>query len=196
MFGINIDPSQFNLQQTLIALIAFIVLVGAMVLVHEAGHFLVAKACRVHVEAFSFGFGPRLFGFQYGDTDYRICALPLGGYVKMTGENPGEELQADDPGAFMAHPRWQRMLIALAGPTANFALAFLLMASYFFWINEVPKNEMKATTVEWVLPDSPAATAGIRAGDLIRRFDTVENPSWDDVAARAALSQNQTLPVT
>ena len=73
-----------------VSAVAFIVLVGVMVVVHEFGHFLVAKLCGVRVEAFSVGFGPRLFGIKYGDTDYKVCLLPLGGFVKMTGENPGE----------------------------------------------------------------------------------------------------------
>src|ERR1700689_3202764 len=127
------------MHEFLIAVVAFIVLVGVMVVVHEFGHFAVAKLCGVRVEAFSVGFGPRLFGIKYGETDYKICLLPLGGYVKMTGETPDqiavsdaptsgaqktewppvalhvaadgpqEAGLADDPGSFMTHPRWQRM---------------------------------------------------------------------------------------
>ena len=78
------------MHEFLVSAVAFIVLVGIMVVVHEFGHFAVAKLCRVRVEAFSFGFGPRLFGYKYGDTDYKVCALPLGGYVKMSGENFAE----------------------------------------------------------------------------------------------------------
>src|SRR5271165_3905087 len=100
----------------LVSAAAFIVLVGIMVIVHEFGHFAVAKLCGVRVEALSVGFGPRLFGIKHGDTDYKICLLPLGGFVKMTGENPGDEAPVDDPGAFSSHPRWQRMLIGVAGP--------------------------------------------------------------------------------
>jgi regulator of sigma E protease len=98
------------MHEFLVATVAFVVLVGIMVIVHEFGHFAVAKLCGVRVEAFSFGFGPRLFGFKYGETDYKICLLPLGGYVKMTGENFSEVSEAatgtanvappDDPGAF------------------------------------------------------------------------------------------------
>ena len=93
------------MHEFLVSAAAFIVLVGIMVVVHEFGHFAVAKLCGVRVEAFSFGFGPRLFGFKYGDTDYKVCLLPLGGFVKMTGENPGEEpSRSDDPAAFIAIP--------------------------------------------------------------------------------------------
>ena len=79
------------MHQFLVSAVAFIVLVGVMVIVHELGHFVVAKLFGVRVEAFSFGFGPRLFGFKYGDTDYKVCLLPLGGFVKMTGENSREQ---------------------------------------------------------------------------------------------------------
>src|SRR4051794_7203505 len=127
-------------QDFAVAIIAFIVLIGVMVVVHEFGHFAVAKLCGVRVEAFSIGFGPRLFGVKHGDTDYKVCLLPLGGYVKMTGETP-DQIQNGatpdqaisagyDPGSFTNHPRWQRMLIGVAGPIANFILAFVLMAFY------------------------------------------------------------------
>jgi len=188
------------MHEFLVSVVAFIVLVGVMVIVHEFGHFAVAKLCGVRVEAFSVGFGPRLFGVKYGDTDYKICLLPLGGYVKMTGETPdqiattaeeteGKDL-ASDPGAFTNHPRWQRMLIGVAGPVANFILAFVLMFFYYGWINEVPRHEVKTTTVEWVVADSPAAKAGMEAGDVISRFDNINNPDWDQVNQHALLNQN------
>jgi regulator of sigma E protease len=189
----------------LISAAAFLVLIGVMVVVHEAGHFIMAKLCGVRVEAFSFGFGPRLFGFKFGETDYKVCLLPLGGFVKMTGESPEQNLEApgtpapdvsEDPGAFTSHPRWQRVLIGLAGPMANFALTLLLMTCYFWWINEVPAAMLKTTTVEWVTPDSAAATAGFHAGDVITRFDKVTNPSWDIVYEDSQVNANQTVPVT
>ena len=198
-------------QDIAIYIFSFIVLIGVMVVVHEFGHFAVAKLCGVRVEAFSIGFGPRLFGIKRGDTDYKVCLLPLGGYVKMTGENPGEgsnrvidqvpgaadpEEFANDPGAFTSHPRWQRMLIGLAGPVANFILAFVLMAGYYHWVNEVPKYEVTQTAIEWVVPGSDAAQAGFQTGDIIRQFGTAQNPDWQQIANRTALNMNQTLPVT
>jgi regulator of sigma E protease len=176
-----------------------------MVVIHEFGHFIVAKICRVRVEAFSFGFGPRLFGFKYGDTDYKVCLLPLGGFVKMTGEAPEQNLEApgsqtesvaDDPGAFTSHPRWQRMLIGLAGPTANFALTLALMLFYYAFINEVPAVTVKTTTIEWVTPGSLAEQAGLETGDTITRFDGVNNPDWDMVYEHTRLDANQTVPLT
>jgi len=190
----------------LVSTVAFIVLVGVMVIVHEFGHFFVAKLCGVRVEAFSVGFGPRLFGVKYGETDYKVCLLPLGGFVKMTGETPdqisgaGDETlaqnQTSDPGAFTSHPRWQRMLIGLAGPVANFVLAFVLMFVYFAWINEVPSVQVNTTTVDWVVPASAAAQAGFQPGDVIRRFDSADNPTWTQIYERAKLNANQNIPVT
>ena len=188
----------------LVTIVAFIVLIGVMVVVHEFGHFVVAKLCGVRVEAFSFGFGPRLFGYKYGDTDYKVCLLPLGGFVKMTGEAAEQNLEApgadsvelaDDPGNLLAHPRWQRMLIGVAGPFANFVLAFVLMVFYFQFINEVPSVEVKTTTVEWVVPGSAAAQAGLEAGDVVLHFDTADKPDWEMVLERLELNANQAVPV-
>jgi regulator of sigma E protease len=193
------------MHEFLVSVVAFVVLIGVMVVVHEFGHFAVAKLCGVRVEAFSVGFGPRLFGFKRGDTDYKVCLLPLGGYVKMSGENFSELSDAaagtanqappDDPGALTSHPRWQRMLIGLAGPFANFVLAFVLMFIYFGGINEVPAIEVKETTLEWVTPGSAAAQAGILVGDKILHFDSVDNPSWEKVYERLKLNANRTIPV-
>src|SRR6202012_1059790 len=118
------------------ALISMLIVLGIMFLVHEFGHFAVAKFFGVRVEVFAIGFGKRLFGFRRGDTDYRLSLLPLGGYVKMAGENPGEA-PTGDPGEFNAHPRWQRVLVALAGPFANFILALGLMTGVSMLHNEV-----------------------------------------------------------
>ncbi len=181
------------MHEFLVSALAFIVLIGIMVVVHEFGHFAVAKLCGVRVESFSVGFGPRLFGIKRGDTDYKVCLLPLGGYVKMTGENPGEEMQLDDPGAFNAHPRWQRMLIGVAGPAANFILAFVLMIFYFGWINEVPN--IKTATLEWVTPGSAAADAGLQAGDTFRQFGKVQDPDLETVVDLTRDGADQTLPV-
>ncbi len=193
------------MHEFLVSTVAFVVLVGVMVIVHEFGHFAVAKLCGVRVEAFSFGFGPRLFGFKYGETDYKVCLLPLGGYVKMTGEtpdqisgeaDPAKKELAVDPGSFTTHPRWQRILIGLAGPTANFILAFVLMVFYYGCINEVPSVQVKTTTVEWVTPGSAAAQAGFQSGDVITRFESADNPDWEKIYERTKLNANQPVPVT
>jgi regulator of sigma E protease len=193
----------------LVSVFAFVVLISIMVLVHEMGHFIVAKLCGVRVERFSIGFPPRLFGFKIGETDYCISATLAGGYVKMTGEDmPGEnmslqgadqgqiEAQKSDPGALTSHPRWQRILIGLAGPVANLILAFVLMFIYFAWINEVPSVQVNTTAVDWVVPNSPAAQAGIETGDTIRSFDNVDSPDWDQIYAHSELNANQPVQVT
>src|ERR1700694_5461149 len=119
----------------LIAVLSVGVILGFMILIHEFGHYATAKLRGVRVEVFSIGFGKRLFGFRRGDTDYRISALPLGGYVKMTGvnaiempeERPAEGATTNDEGEFLRHPRWQRLIIAAAGPVANGVLAVVLL---------------------------------------------------------------------
>ncbi len=130
--------------------------------------------------------------------------MPLGGYVKMSGENfselsdaaTGTATQApiNDPGALTSHPRWQQMLIGLAGPTANFVLAFVLMVVYFNFINEVPS--IQPIVVEWVTDSSPAAQAGIAPGDIIRRFGAQDNPSWEQIRRTAIQGAGQAVPVT
>src|ERR1700693_3112795 len=107
-----------------------LVLIGVMILVHELGHFWAARAFDVKVDIFSFGFGPRLFGFKRGETDYRFSLILFGGYVKMSGEQPGEE-NAADPRGILAKPRWQRLIIAFAGPFMNVILAIGLLAGLF-----------------------------------------------------------------
>jgi regulator of sigma E protease len=187
----------------LVTIVAFIVLIGVMVVVHEFGHFAVAKLCKVRVERFSIGFPPRLFGIKIGETDYCISATPLGGYVKMTGEAPEQNLEAsgaaaaeplDDPGNLLSHPRWQRMLIGFAGPFANFVLAFVLMVFYFNWINEVPS--VHPIVVEWVTDGSAAAQADIEPGDIISHFDAFDNPTWEQIRRSIGEGVNRTVPVT
>lgn len=167
------------------------IVLGIMVLVHEFGHFAVAKLCGIRVETFSIGFGKRLFGFRRGDTDYRVSLLPLGGYVKMAGDNPGEA--PTDPGDFNAHPRWQRILVALAGPFANFILALALMTGVYMLHNEVQEYLSAPAQADYISPNTPAERTGIRSGDLIVHYDTVENPTWDQVAIRSLLNLNQTI---
>src|SRR5579864_193574 len=120
-----------------LSVVAFIFVLGILVFVHEFGHYAVAKLFKVRVEVFSLGFGKRLFGFRRGDTDYRVSALPLGGYVKMSGENP-MEASTGDPGEFMAHPRWQRFIIAIAGPAMNILLAIVVLTCVFMVRYEHP----------------------------------------------------------
>lgn len=183
-----------SLTNFLIAVVAVAFVLGVMILVHEFGHYAVAKLSGVRVDVFSIGFGKRLLGFRRGDTDYRISALPLGGYVKMAGENP-MEARTGDPGEFMSHPRWQRLLIAIAGPTMNILLAIGIVTGVFMmhythdWYLDQP------TRVGWVDENSPAAKAGIKPGDLITQVDGLTNPLWEDTRAKIAISPGQPVQV-
>ena len=174
------------------AIIQLLLVLGLMVLIHELGHFIVAKLCGVRVEAFAIGFGTRLWGYVHNGTDYRINALPLGGYVKMAGEIPGEET-SDDPGDLNNHPRWQRILIAVAGPVANFILAFGLMTGVYMLHNEVAQYESATAVTDYISPNTPVGKTGIQAGDTIVRFDTIDNPIWDDVFQHTVLNLNRSV---
>ncbi len=174
-------------------IIQLAIVLGIMVLVHEFGHFAVAKLCGIRVEVFSIGFGKRLIGFKRGDTEYQIAVVPLGGYVKMAGETPGEA-PTGDPGEFNAHPRWQRMLVALAGPFANFILALGLMTGVSMLHNEVQEYIDGPAHADYIPINTPATRTGIQSGDTIVHYDTIENPTWDQVAIRSLLNLNQTIP--
>ncbi len=180
------------MQIFLVDVAAMAVVLGVMIVIHELGHFLVAKWCGVRVEVFSVGFGKRLLGMTRGGTDYRISALPFGGYVKMAGENPMEEATGD-PGEFMSHPRWQRVLIAIAGPSMNILLAVALLTVVFMVHYEHDAYLDKPAVVGYVEPDSVAAKAGIQTGDRIVRFENVQNPLWEDIIIRSALNAGSTI---
>src|SRR6201993_3251640 len=138
------------------AVIAVAVVLGFMILIHEWGHYAAAKLLGVRVEVFSIGFGKRLLGFRRGETDYRINAIPLGGYVKMSGENPMDE-RTGDPAEFMSHSRFHRFLIAIAGPTMNILLAIFLLTMVYMVHFEQAVYLDKPAVIQGVKQDSPAA---------------------------------------
>ena len=179
----------------LISVVSVVAVLGFMILIHEFGHYAVAKWLGVRVEQFAIGFGKRLVGFRKGETDYRINAIPLGGYVKMSGENPMDQ-RTDDPGEFMNHSRWHRFLIAIAGPTMNILLAVVLLTVVYMVHYEYPIYLDKAAVVQGVRKDSPAQQAGIQAGDRIIKIDGIENPTWEQVQPKVWLSPNQPLEIT
>ncbi len=167
---------------------------GFMILIHEFGHYAVAKWLGVRVEVFSIGFGKRLFGFRRGETDYRIAAIPLGGYVKMSGENPIDE-RTDDPREFMNHSRWHRFLIAIAGPTMNILHAIILLTTIYMLHFEYPAVYDQPTVIGYVLHDTAAAKAGLQIGDRITRIDDESDPTWEQVDLKEALNPGQPLEV-
>ncbi len=181
----------------LTSIVAVVAVLGFMILIHEFGHYAVAKWLGVRVEVFSIGFGKRLIGFRKGETDYRIAAIPLGGYVKMSGENPMDE-RTDDPREFLNHSRWHRFLIAVAGPVMNILLAVFLLTTVYMVHYEYPVYLDRPAVVQGVRKDSPAARAGIQAGDRIIKIEGVDNPdpTWEQVQPRVWMSPNQPLAVT
>ena len=178
----------------LTSLIAVVAVLGFMILIHEFGHYAVAKWLGVRVEQFAIGFGKRLIGFRRGETDYRINAIPLGGYVKMSGENPMDQ-RTDDPREFLNHPRWHRFLIAIAGPAMNILLAIVLLTTVYMVHYEYPAVYDEPPVIGWVLKDTAAAKAGFAVGDRITRIDEVQNPNWEQVELKEALSPGQPLAV-
>ena len=148
-------------------LLSFALVISVVVFFHELGHLLVGKALGVKALRFSIGFGPRLFGIQRGDTEYRVSLLPLGGYVKFAGDNPLEQLAPEDRGrGFLEQPPRKKAAIAFAGPAANFLLALVL----YFALNASPHRDL-ASIMGYVKPGSPSAQAGIEYGDRIVAVD-------------------------
>jgi regulator of sigma E protease len=175
-----------------ISVVSMAVVLGFMILIHELGHFIAAKGFGVRVNVFSIGFGKRLLGFRRGETDYRISALPLGGYVKMAGENPLES-RTGAPDEFMSHPRWQRFVIAIAGPAMNILLAVGLLTVVYMLHYERPEFFDDPAVIGRVAPDTPVAKAGIEEGDRIVRVDGQNNPTWEDVLLKMMISPKQPL---
>jgi regulator of sigma E protease len=173
----------------------FAVVLGIMVLVHEFGHFIVAKMCGVRIETFAIGFGTRLFGYVHNGTDYCIRALPLGGYVKMAGEMGGDS-GSGAPDEFTSKTRFQRILIALAGPAANFVLSFFLLFFVAHYHHEVDQYLNGPAVVDYVPLNTPAAADGLAAGDTITHFGAVENPTWQQILQQSALNLNLPLQLT
>jgi regulator of sigma E protease len=146
-----------------------------MIFIHELGHFLAAKKMGVGVEKFSIGFGPRLWGFRRGDTEYLLSAIPFGGYVKMVGDNPDEEVE-DRESSFLLKPVWKRMLIVFAGPAFNLLSAVVIV--YIVYLAGVPAL---LTTIGAVQEDSAALAAGLKPGDRIVAIDGSPVEIWDEL---------------
>ena len=202
-------------------LLGVALVLGVMILVHEWGHFIAARMCGVRVDVFSIGFGPRLFGWKRGATDYRVSALPLGGYVRMAGQDPSEidsahstalpgkgkdektyapypqlqELVKGAPDELVSKPRWQRAIISFAGPLVNLIFPILLLTVYFVAVGiPYPAYQDKPVQVAAVPANSPAAAAGLRSGDKIVAVDGAQNPDWEQVEkVLAKLTPNSKL---
>jgi regulator of sigma E protease len=177
-------------------IIEFAIVLGIMVLVHEFGHFLVAKLCGVRIETFAIGFGTRLFGYVHNGTDYCLRALPLGGYVKMAGElqPSGDITVTGAPDEFTSKTRFQRVLIALAGPAANFVLSFFLLFLVAHYHHEVDQYLNGPAVVDYVPVNTPAAHDGLTPGDTIVSFNGKANPTWEAILEESQFNLNRTVP--
>lgn len=170
-----------------------LVLIGVMILIHELGHYWAARLFDVRVDTFSFGFGPRLFGFRKGETDFRFSLVLFGGYVKMAGQDPGDE-NATDPRSFLAKPRWQRLIVLFAGPFMNVVLGVVLLACvYMVHFEKLPNNP--DPVIGYLVPDGAAAKAGLHEGDKIVQIDNIVDPTWEDVSMREAMTAGHQLDV-
>lgn len=179
------------LQQGLSAIIPFIVLLGILIFVHELGHFLVARWCGVRVEVFSLGFGKKLLKFKRGDTTYALSLIPLGGYVKMYGEQPGSNIPEEEKKFSFTHKNvWQRIAVVLAGPLMNFFFAVVI----FFAIS-LMGEDAKSPVIGDIHPETPAYTAGLRSGDKIISVNQKPIVTWEDVQKSLSLKESQDLLV-
>lgn len=177
----------------LVSIPAFLFALGVIVFVHELGHHLVAKIFGVRVLTFSLGFGRRIWGFEHGGTDYRVSAVPLGGYVRMAGDLP--EDHSGQPDDLLSQPRWQRILIYLAGPAMNVVLSVALIAAVFMHGFPVQGLQGAPPVIGIVGEDSPAAQAGLVPGDRIVAVDGQAIELWGDLEFTVTTSPEKTLRV-
>ena len=164
----------------LTSIAAFTFVLGVLVFVHEMGHYLMARRIGIRVLTFSLGFGPKLLTVRRGDTDYCISAIPLGGYVKMAGENP-DDVRSGADDEFLAKTKWERFQVLIMGPTMNIILAFVVMAVVLYQGADVPAYEEQPPIVGYVMEASPAEQSGIRVGDLILRIGGRPVQTWEEL---------------
>ena len=174
-------------------ILAFIIVFGILVFVHEFGHFFMAKLVGIRVDVFSFGYGKRLFGFKKGDTDYRVSLIPMGGYVKFPGEEVYEKEREVEPGDFMAAKRWQRLLTIVMGPVMNILLAVGLVAAINMVGAPVPVYQSQTPVIGWVEPDSPAEKTDLQIDDEILSIDGKMTETWSDVELAVGTKPKRTI---
>jgi regulator of sigma E protease len=179
----------------LITILAFAFVLGVLIFVHELGHFLMARRIGVRVIKFSLGFGPRIFGFTRGDTEYCISAIPLGGYVKMAGESP-DDPRTGQPDEFLSKSKWQRFQVLVMGPLMNLMLAVIVMAGVLMRGAEVPSFQSKPPIVGQVVPGSPAEKSGVRIGDRVLAVNGHQVSTWEQFLINVGTRANRDTPLT
>lgn len=180
----------------LLSILAVAIVLGICVLVHEFGHYIAARLMGVRVEAFSIGFGKRLFGKQIGDTDFRLSLFPIGGYVKMAGEEDyDQDPRERKPDEFLAKNRGQKIFILVMGPLMNLVLAYFIFTVVNITGVDIEKYKLEPPRIGYVQADSPAAKAGILPGDVIRTLNGRKIDTWKDLEFNISASPNETLDV-
>src|SRR5687767_8167513 len=174
--------------------LAFLFVLGVLVFVHELGHFLAARRLGVRVLTFSLGFGPKLLKIRRGDTEYCVSAIPLGGYVKMAGENP-DDPRTGQPDEFLSRTKWERFQILIMGPVMNIALAIVVMAVVLAQGAEVPVYQDQPPVVGAVTAGSPAEGAGIRPGDRILSVAGEGVDTWEDLFIAVGTRANRDISI-
>jgi regulator of sigma E protease len=176
----------------MITILAFIVVLGITITVHEFGHFAMAKFLKIRVLIFSLGFGPRLAGFKRGGTEYRLSPIPLGGYVKMAGETFDEDRKGE-PDEFLSHPKWHRFLVALSGPFMNILLAVVIIAITYMYGVYVAKYPSEPAVVGPVAAHSNADRAGLETGDRILTVNNNRVETWEDLEIALGTAPREAL---
>jgi regulator of sigma E protease len=161
-----------------LTILAFLFVLGVLIFVHELGHFLMARRIGVRVITFSLGFGPKLISFKRGDTEYCISAIPLGGFVKMAGENP-EDSRTGAPDEYLSKGKWQRFQVLIMGPVMNLLLAIVVMAVVSYQGAQVPLYEQQPVVIGSFSEASVAQKAGVQVGDRIVTIDGKPVDTWD-----------------
>jgi regulator of sigma E protease len=176
------------------SIIAFLFVLGVLIFVHELGHFLMARRIGVRVLTFSLGFGPKLLSFRRGDTEYCVSAVPLGGYVKMAGENP-EDTRTGAPDEFLSKGKWQRFQVLVMGPVMNILLAFVVMSAVLYRGAQLPLYEQQPVVIGTFAENSVAERAGLKVGDRIVSIDDKVVDTWDDFSMAIVSKANRQVSI-
>jgi regulator of sigma E protease len=177
-----------------LTILAFLFVLGVLIFVHELGHFLMARRIGVKVLTFSLGFGPKLLNVKRGDTEYCVSAIPLGGYVKMAGENP-EDSRTGAPDEFLSKGKWQRFQVLVMGPIMNLVLAFVVMAAVFYQGAQVPAFERQPVVIGAFAPNSVGQAAGLKLGDRVISIDGKTIETWDQFSMAIVPKAKRTVSV-